>query len=152
MMIAENILKRKGRAVFSITPDASLKECVQRLNEHRVGSLLVVDMTGTLSGMISERDVLRAITAERFPAPGASVREFMTPRERLIIAAEEDPIDGIMERMTQNRVRHIPILEGEEIRGIVSIGDVIKALLDYTREENVHLVDYITGKAAAANI
>ena len=142
------ILNRKSRKVVRIEPNAPLGECIGLLNRERVGSAIVMDPSDRVLGIISERDILRLAYARQCQIEDIPVAEIMTPHDRLIKARIDESLQTVMERMTECRVRHIPIMEGEKLLGVVSIGDIVKTSLDFMREENQHLSDFICGKPA----
>jgi len=148
-MNMQDLLKQKQNVVYDIHPDASMGICIEMLNERRIGALIVRSREDVLEGIITERDVLRAVSARRGAIWDLPVREVMTPKERLITVTMEEPVQSIMERMTNNRVRHIPIIEGGKVIGLVSIGDVVKFLLDQAVEENEQMKEYIYGRYAS---
>lgn len=142
------LLKQKQNVVYDISPDAAMGMCIEVMNERRIGALLVRSADGSLEGIITERDVLRALSTRHGEIWNLTVKEIMTPKSRIISAALEEPIQSIMERMTNNRVRHLPILDAGKVIGLVSIGDVVKLLLDQAIEENEHMKEYIYGRYA----
>lgn len=117
------ILKSKGRAVATAVSDASLLDISKTLAEKKIGAILIVD-GGKLTGIISERDVIRAIGEHGPDALKLPVSRVMT--KTVITCAETSVIDELMETMTTGRFRHIPVLDGDQLVGIVSIGDVVK--------------------------
>jgi CBS domain-containing protein len=135
----------KEREIYRIAPDARLCEAINELNRRRIGALIVSDEGGGVLGIVSERDILRIAYDTRGQMCDMAVGELMTPRERLVTATPDDDLRQVMQKMTERRVRHIPIMEGDALRGLLSIGDVVKALLDAAVEENAELQDYITG-------
>lgn len=123
-MNVASILKMKGRAVTTARPDTSLLNIAQKLGAKKIGAIVVVGENGQVAGIISERDVIRAI-AERGPAAlDAPASEIMT--RAVVSCHESSPIDELMEMMTSGRFRHLPVIEDESLVGIVSIGDVVK--------------------------
>ncbi|MDD4869800.1 MAG: CBS domain-containing protein [Kiritimatiellae bacterium] len=140
------LLKGKAKTVYSIKPKAPLCDCLKLLNDKRIGALLVIGRQGKLEGLISERDVLRTAHKTKGKMCHIPVEKIMTPRKKLVTAGKENSIHEVMETMTKRRVRHLPILDGEKIIGIISIGDVVKALLDEVLAENKQMQDYIYGK------
>jgi CBS domain-containing protein len=140
------MLKKKGRVVYHIKPDEPLCKVLKMLNDRRIGALLVIDGKGCLQGVISERDVLRTAYRTKGKMCDIPVRKIMTPRKKLVTAGKEDSISDLMATMTKNRVRHVPILDGGKVIGILSIGDVVKNLLEQILYENQQLQDYISGK------
>lgn len=145
-MKVRNLLDQKSPEVFSINENKSLCECIDLLNQKRIGALMVLDDNSLVAGIISERDALRKIYHTPENVCSIKVKEAMTPRKDLIVAGEEDAIETIMELMTENRIRHIPVMEADQLLAIVSIGDVIKSLLSMLQEENQIMKDYISGK------
>lgn len=141
-MKIREILASKGSDVITVDPDASVLEAMQVLVEHNIGSVVVLE-GGEVEGILTERDVLRLGAEDPARLGSTSVREAMTTD--LVIAVPEDRIDYAMEVMTNNRVRHLPILEEGSLRGIVSIGDVVKASKNSAEAENRYLRDYIKG-------
>jgi CBS domain-containing protein len=142
------LLKQKGRAVYNIKADALLCDCLKLLNDRRIGALLVMDRKGNLEGLISERDILRVAHKTKGKMCNIPVKKVMTPRKKLVTASKESSIHELMETMTRKRIRHLPILDGEKVIGVVSIGDVVKTLLDDVLAENKQMQDYIYGKYA----
>jgi CBS domain-containing protein len=147
-MSVKYLLHQKGKTVYSIEPGAELYACVDMMNAKRIGALVVQDAQGALRGIVSERDVLRVTGEKKGALDGVTVRDVMTPRETLVTASLTSDIREVMETMTTNRIRHIPILDGERVVGIVSIGDAVKMLLDEVLTENKQMQDYITGQYA----
>jgi len=140
-MLVSHILKEKGRDVLAIPPDATLFEASQVLTLNRIGALLVRGPDGGLSGIISERDVVRAIAEEGASALALTVVERMS---RDVATCEEtDTIAEIMETMTRCRFRHMPVVQNGRVAGIVSIGDVVKIRIAETMREAQALKDYI---------
>ena len=140
--IAE-ILRNKGREVHSIEPEASALEALEQMVRHNVGSLVVAH-GGDPVGIFTERDFLRRVVLTNLDARATSVRAVMT--ERLICTDPERPVEDCMAIMTQQRIRHLPVLADGRLVGIVSIGDVVKHLSSERHVEVRYLTDYITGK------
>jgi CBS domain-containing protein len=126
-MKIRNILATKGTAVITIRPEQTLKEAVALLANHRIGALVVVDESGNLAGIISERDIIRE-AAEKDIHLTLPVSAVMT--EAVITGAPHDDPKSVLQTMTDRRFRHLPILEQGKLAGIVSIGDVVKAILE----------------------
>lgn len=141
-MKVREILRRKGHEVVTVGPAATVLDAMRRLVEHDIGSLVVVE-DGEVTGIVTERDVLRLGAGDPGRLEATTVGDAMTTD--LIIATPDDDIDYCMEIMTRNRVRHLPIMEGRDLRGIVSIGDVVNNLRKHAEAENRHLKDYIRG-------
>jgi CBS domain-containing protein len=132
MRIAE-ILHHKGKHVSKIGTTDSVEVAVRRLDEQRIGALVVVDHWGVLAGMFSERDVTRALACRGAATLGSEVREFMTPD--VTTCGPDDRINEVMATMTAHRIRHLPVMENGRLVGIVSIGDLVKAKLVETEQE-----------------
>ncbi len=141
-MTIRDILQSKGRDVYSISPDHTLLGCVTLLVEHGVGALLVRESTGGVVGIISERDVLRASLHHSADLNRIPVRDTMT--RDVIVCVPTDDLDYARGIMTANRIRHLPVMDGEEVIGLVSIGDLVKASLEEAQYENRYLKEYIT--------
>lgn len=118
------ILKSKGRAVSTARPEASLLEISQKLAQKKIGAIIVVGDSGRVAGIISERDIIRALSEHGAAALQHTAGETMT--RNVISCTEMSPIDELMELMTKGRFRHLPVIEDDQLIGIVSIGDVVK--------------------------
>ncbi len=143
-MKVRDILQIKGSQVHSIGPEQSVLDAVTVLMEHRIGALLVRDGTGAVVGIISERDVLRECLHRSTALGDISVRDAMT--RDLIVCVLDDDIGYAMSVVTKNRVRHLPVMDGDRVAGMISIGDLVKASLDEVQYENRYLRDYITSR------
>jgi CBS domain-containing protein len=135
------ILDDKGRTVLRIDADASVLEAVRQMVEANVGSLLVMD-GGEVSGIVTERDFLRRVTLEGHSDRETAVREILS--SPLIVATPETTIEECMAMMTDRRIRHVPVVEGGEVVGMVSIGDLVKFRSKQQSFEIKYLTDYIT--------
>lgn len=145
-MKMSDVLKRKGGEVYTVQTEQQLMEALKIMVHHRIGSLLVMDQENEIAGLVSERDILLHL-ANAGGVPGTTlVKEVMTPREKLIVVADDDDLDYAMSVMTNNRIRHLPVVGSGKLRGLVSIGDLIKTQLSYREHENKMLQDYITGR------
>lgn len=141
-MRIRDILSRKGRDVFTIEPGRSVQDAVEVLVQRNIGSLVVVEGSA-VHGIVTERDILRL--AARRPVTFGELRIADVMTTDLVTAEPGDEIGSVMDAMTENRVRHLPILEGGALRGLVSIGDVVNALRKSVEDENRHLKEYIRG-------
>ncbi|UCE05952.1 MAG: CBS domain-containing protein [bacterium] len=146
-MKVKDILAEKGTHVVTINQEATVYEALQTFAANRVGSLLALDDKGGIVGIIGARDALMAVLKACDEIKKTKVREIMT--KNIIIGAPEDELDNIEVIMTENRVRHLPIIEEQKLAGIVSLGDVVKAQLKNVHVENRYLKDYIVGKYPA---
>lgn len=143
-MKVKYILADKGTGVYSIHPDKSVHDALMMLNEKHIGALMVLDDKQNIEGILSERDVLYNCADVGCSVKEMLVKEIMTPKDKLIVGHASDDLAYIMSIMTENRIRHIPIIsEQGKLEGIVSIGDVVKRLLRYTEHEKKMLLDYI---------
>ena|SRR5215218_3122453 len=134
------ILDEKGRAVLRIDAAAPVLEAARLMVERNVGSLLVMDGDETV-GIVTERDYLRRVAAEELDGRKTSVREIMsTP---LVVVTPQTSVDECMALMTDRRIRHLPVVEGGDIAGIVSIGDVVRFQSREQSFELQFLQDYI---------
>lgn len=151
-MQVRDILQQKAAGVVTIEASKAVGDAISLLNEHRIGALIVKDEGGEICGIISERDILRECGRRWTRLSGAGrgrasapplVRDLMTAD--LIIAVPDDDLNYVMSVMTRNRIRHLPILEGRALVGIISIGDVVKAFVEESAFENRMLKNYIHG-------
>jgi CBS domain-containing protein len=140
-MLVSHILREKGRDVLAISPGATLGEAARVLTKHRIGALIVRDEDGGLSGIISERDVVRAVAEEGSAALAFTVDSRMT--RDVATCAQTDTIEEIMETMTRCRFRHLPVVEEDGVIGIISIGDVVKMRIAEALREAQALKEYI---------
>ncbi len=148
-MRVRELLRDKGYTVHSIGVDRPVLEALAFFNRFRIGALIVNNAAGEIAGIVTERDVLRRLHTGRGVLGEVAVGEIMTPRARLIVAVESDDIDYVMSTMTSNRIRHVPVVGGGEVKGVLSVGDLIRALLSDKEHENKLLQDYIAGQYPA---
>ncbi|XWN34213.1 MAG: CBS domain-containing protein [Devosia sp.] len=139
-MTVKAILREKGSKVFTMTPTATLAEVAKELSERRIGAVLVMDGE-TLHGIISERDIVRAIARAGADALHESADASMT--KKVETCGLDDPIDAVMGKMTASRFRHMPVVEEGRLIGLVSIGDVVKRRIDEAVRESEELRAYI---------
>jgi len=123
-LIIANILKVKGRNVATARPDDTVQEIANRLAQKKIGAIVIVGSAGSVSGIISERDLIRVIAQHGAKALAMPVAEVMT--RDVVICTETTPVDEIMEMMTNGRFRHLPVVQDGALMGIVSIGDIVK--------------------------
>ena len=137
-----DVLRKKGEVVHSVGPLATVIDAVNVMNDHHVGSVLVTE-DGDPVGIFSERDVLvRVVAAHRDPGQ-TLVRDVMTTR--LYTASPDETLLDVMRLMTERRCRHVPVMEGDILIGLVSIGDITKATQHNLRQEVRELSSYIGG-------
>jgi len=137
------ILDEKGNELLQIAADASVFEAVKRMVEANVGSLLVTE-GGEITGIVTERDYLRRVTLEGRTDKETAVREIMS--SPLIVVTPQTTIDECMALMTDRRIRHLPVVDGGEVVGVVSIGDLVKFKSKQQSFEIKYLTDYITAR------
>ncbi len=148
-MKVRDVLKAKGHEVHLIGEEQPLLMAVSLLNRHRIGALLVTDPQGGIAGILSERDIMRQLHAGGGCLGGGQVKDLMTPKEKLVVATEDDDLDYVMQAMTKNRVRHLPVVGGGRLVGVLSIGDIVNCELSGVAHENKMLQDYISGRYPA---
>ncbi len=137
------ILKNKGAEVISVRPEDRLSSVADTLANRRIGAVLVIDERGAVAGMLSERDIVRAIARHGAAALDIPAADVMT--RSVIHAGPGDSIEHVMETMTTGRFRHLPILEEGRLVGIISIGDVVKRRIDDALHEAEALREYVAG-------
>jgi CBS domain-containing protein len=141
-MKVTHILSEKGRDVVWLTADVTLSEAARLLAHKRIGAVVVKDALGSLCGILSERDLVRAVAAESVLALARPVSAYMT--RAVATCKEDDTIDELMEMMTLGRFRHVPVVDQTgQVCGIVSIGDVVKTRIEETLREASNLREYI---------
>ncbi|PWC87230.1 inosine-5-monophosphate dehydrogenase [Azospirillum sp. TSH100] len=137
------VLKRKGSRIVSAAPDDSVAAVTRLLTEHRIGAVLVMGDDGQPVGILSERDVVRAVARDGAAALDRPASDLMT--RELITAAPDDTVADMMAVMTERRIRHVPIVESGRVVGVISIGDVVKARIDDAELEVESLRGYVAG-------
>ena len=140
-MFVSDILSQKGGLVFSVTPATSVAEVSQQLSVRRIGSVLVLNEASSVVGIVSERDLVRALAAHGPKALELEARQIMT--RDVVTCDPDDSIDEVMQAMTTGRFRHLPVVHRGELLGLVSIGDVVKARLEEAQHEAEALKAYI---------
>jgi CBS domain-containing protein len=142
MKTVRQLLSEKGSTVWTIAPDASVYEALALVAEKNIGALLVVE-DGKPVGLISERDYARKVILKGHTAQASTVRDIMT---RCVICVDPDEtLDQCMAVITERRVRHLPVLECGDIIGLISIGDLVKAIIDEQQFVIEQLERYISG-------
>ncbi len=142
-MLVRNVIESKGRHVIVLDDEATVGEAVAKLVQNNIGSLPIVDQEGRLTGILSERDVLRLIHNRGESFSRLRVRDVMTRNP--IVCAPHDEVDAVMGKMSERNIAKVPVVENGEVVGIVSVGDVVKLLFDKVHTENQHLLSYIHG-------
>jgi CBS domain-containing protein len=140
MISVRQLLDRKGRQVFAIAPAAAVLEAIRLMAERHVGALLVMEGE-TLRGIVSERDYARKVILMGRSSADTPVRDIMTAA--VITVQPETAVEECMQVMTERRVRHLPVLEGGRVVGMVSIGDLVKAVIAEQQQHIEQLESYI---------
>lgn len=146
MKISE-ILDRKGRQVHTIYEDKSILDFVVALAEKKIGCVLVKDIDDKITGIITERDLVKGFSKYKNNIGGMNVKQIMTPLAEIITINEKEDVQNAMSIMTSRKIRHLPTInDKKEISGMLSIGDLINALLTVKDTQIMMLQDYINGK------
>ncbi|MBI3709306.1 MAG: CBS domain-containing protein [Proteobacteria bacterium] len=144
-MRIDDILHHKGHAeLATVAPADSIAKASRLLDEHNVGALVVTDRLGRLVGILSERDIVRGLARDGAEVLHCQVQELMT--KDVLTCRREDKVKDVMATITIRRVRHLPVVEGERLVGIVSIGDVLKSRLEETTQEMAVYRDLSIGR------
>jgi CBS domain-containing protein len=141
-MKVQDLLKKKGSEIFSVEPQDIICKAIDLFNQKHIGSLIVLD-AGKIKGIITERDIIKKLYAADGNVKDVLIAEVMTPQENLVTIDGGKDLSAAMDLMTNRKVRHIPVLQDEQLQGIISIGDVVKALLYVTQAEKEILENYI---------
>jgi CBS domain-containing protein len=142
-MQVKHILVVKGRDIVAIASEATLSDAASLLARKRIGAVIVRDKMGALAGILSERDVVRAVSEQGAGALAQPVSAYMT--RDVATCGESDTVDELMEMMTRGRFRHVPVMDARDgLIGIVSIGDVVKSRIEETEREAATLKEYIS--------
>lgn len=141
-MQVKSILAVKGNEVATATPDAPLMNVIEQLSERNIGAIVVTDGQLNVAGIISERDVVRAMARNGASVVDQPVSSFMT--SSVVTCSAEDSTHELMTKMTTGRFRHLPVVADGKLDGIISIGDVVKARINEVQREAEALRDYIS--------
>ncbi len=145
-MYAKDILDIKGRKIYSILEDATVYDAIEELAKNKIGLLIIKNSTETITGVLSERDIVGKCVHPKKDPVQVRVKEIMTPSKEIVMATEEDDLQNLMNTMTEKRIRHLPIYDGMKLSGVISIGDIVKTMLEIKDYEIKSLIDYISGK------
>ena len=143
MLIDAVLQDTNGRKVISISPDSTVREALYRLVQHNIGSLPVIDSTGRMVGIFTERDVLIGECADPKRFHGQLIKEVMTADP--VCCNTGDSVHEAMDRMSRHRVGQLPVVEEGMLVGLVSVGDLIKSLYSQSEAEKEHLMAYLHG-------
>lgn len=141
-MRIRDVLAAKGATVATIGPERPVTELLAEMSAHNVGAMVVIGAGGEIDGIVSERDVVRRLHERGSGLLRAAVSEIMTAV--VVTCAPEDSVESLTVLMTEHRIRHIPVVSGGALAGIVSIGDVVKSRIDQLEQEQDYLEAYIT--------
>jgi CBS domain-containing protein len=140
-MTVDHILKDKGRTVVTMHPRQTLADAARILSERRIGAVIITDQEHPVIGILSERDIVRAVARDGATALDHPVSRHMTTK--VVTCAGASAINDVMELMTTGKFRHVPVIEEGQLRGIVSIGDIVKHRLAEIEAEHQALREYI---------
>ncbi|HEY5303497.1 MAG TPA: CBS domain-containing protein [Acidimicrobiales bacterium] len=143
-MQVKGLLANKGREVATISQERTVEDALQLLRERGIGALVVTGPKPPLVGILSERDVVRALATDGVDALTKSVLDVMSTS--ITTCGESTTIDSLMALMTNKRIRHVPVIEDGELRGIISIGDVVKSRVDELETEKRELIEYVSAR------
>ena len=136
------LLQTKGPGVVTVRPEATVREVAGVLGEHRIGAVVVSSDGSTIDGVLSERDIVRALAATGADALDAAARDLMTAE--VFTCQPDTTVEELMSLMTEQRIRHVPVLVDGSLAGVVSIGDVVKDRISSLEHETKALHDYIS--------
>ena len=142
-MTVAAILRQKGHEIASVSPATKISQLTATLTEWRIGAVLVLDAAGQMLGIVSERDIVRCLARDGGACLEMTAAQLMT--RVLHTVTLSTPTNIAMGMMTASRVRHLPVLDGEKLVGMISIGDVVKAQLDEQAQEVDSLKAYVSG-------
>ena len=142
MKTVGQLLERKGHDVWSVSPKSSVSAAIELMAEKEIGALLVIDGSKTV-GVVSERDCIRKVFLKARSATETEVKAIMT--KRVICAPLDHSIEECMALMTDKRIRHLPVINKDQVVGVISIGDLVKTIIDEQQFIIDQLVHYITG-------
>ena len=143
MKLVKHLLDAKGRNVISIAPDASVFDAIKVMADESIGSLVVLDENGELAGIVTERDYARKVIVMGRSSKDTRVAEIMTTD--VLTAASDHTVNACMEIMTERKIRHLPVVEDGRVIAMISIGDLVQAIIADQKEEIEHLEHYISG-------
>jgi CBS domain-containing protein len=145
-MTVKDILAAKNQAICSISPRAMVFDALKLMSEMEIGAVMVLDETGAVRGILSERDYARKIPLQGKLSRETAVEEIMTPAERMHTVTPTNTLEDCMVLMTAKQIRHLPVFEDSRFVGLISIGDVVKAIISEKQSLIDLLHDYISGK------
>ena len=141
-----SVLRQKSSVIHSISPEATVYEAIRQMSERHVGCLLVLS-GGQLTGIVTERDYARKVVLQGRSSNQTQVSEIMS--SPVLSVREEDTMDDAMRLMTSRKIRHLPVMRGDQVAGLLSIGDLVNWLLEAQSQKIQHLEGYIEGSYPA---
>jgi len=142
-MSVKDILNDKGSAIYSVQHTAKLREAIAVLNDKNIGVVLITDDDGKLAGILSERDIVRKSLRQETGFRDEPVTKSMT--DKVLTVTSDATVNEVMDIMTKSRFRHIPVVDGDNINGLISIGDIVKRKIADAENEAAAMRDYIAG-------
>lgn len=140
------LFKERGNVIHSVSGSTPLKEAVDLMNRHHIGALMVITIDGDIEGILTERDIMKKLASTDDTVGHLPVRDIMTPTEKVIYTTGNESIGDIMKLLTENSIRHIPIVnEDGALEGILSMRDVIRIMLKDSVKMQRTLTEYISG-------
>lgn len=147
MKTVRDILKRKNqKEVWSVTPKATVFEALALMGDKGIGALMVIEENGNVAGIVSERDYARKIVLKGRASRETAVKEIMTPADQMYTVHPETSVEEAMVLITGKHIRHIPVFSDGKFEGIISIGDIVKSIIEKQETLIEQLSDYIAGK------
>ena len=140
-MAVAHILRQKGTSVVTVEPGDSVQTIVDMLARHRIGAVVVVDPAGGIAGIVSERDVVRAMVGDVAAVVSMTAKDIMTAKVRTCSPTDSEA--ELMQMMTESRIRHLPVVANGRVTGMVSIGDVVKLRIESMEAEADQMKTYI---------
>ena len=140
-MAVAHILRQKGTSVFTVEPGDSVQTIVDMLARHRIGAVVVVDPAGGIAGIVSERDVVRAMVGDVAGVSSMTAKDIMTAKVRTCSPTDSEA--ELMQMMTESRIRHLPVVANGRVTGMISIGDVVKLRIESMEAEADQMKTYI---------
>jgi CBS domain-containing protein len=140
-MAVAHILRQKGTSVFTVEPGDSVQTIVDMLARHRIGAVVGVDAAGGIAGIVSERDVVRAMVGDAAGVVSKTAKDIMTAKVRTCSPSDSEA--ELMQMMTESRIRHLPVVANGRVTGMISIGDVVKLRIESMEAEADQMKTYI---------
>lgn len=140
-MAVAHILRQKGTSVVTVEPGDSVQTIVDMLARHRIGAVVVVDPSGGIAGIVSERDVVRAMAGDAASVVSKTAKDIMTSKVRTCTPGDSEA--ELMQLMTEHRIRHLPVIANGRVAGMISIGDVVKLRIESMEAEADQMKTYI---------